>query len=159
MFNVNREELWRTAFLSSEMEAREAIEELSLTADSAEVQQFADIFACRIHWMDRVEVVEALGRIANPDARAILADIVKQSRQPMVKYYAARNLIDIGDPAWREAIPKNANSSFWKSLLAYDHFIKNELSIDQLKKLAWENCSRPGDPWYWLTALKNRADH
>jgi hypothetical protein len=158
MLNVNREELWRKASFSSEMEARDAIEELSLTADVAEVLQFADIFACRIHWLDRVEVVEALGRIANPAARAILADIVMHSRQRMVKYYAARNLIELDEPVWKVAIPKNAKSHFWKSLLAYHRFINDELSLDQLKELARRNCSHSGDHWYWLTILEKKMN-
>ena len=76
---VSRDELWKRALSSPEIEAREALEQLSITAESAEVQKFAELFSCRTHWLDRVEVVEALGRIANSEAVEMLVEIVMKS--------------------------------------------------------------------------------
>ena len=154
---VSRDELWKRALSSPEIEAREAFEQLSISAESAEVQKFAELFSCRTHWLDRVEVVEALGRIANSEAVEMLVEIVMTSRQRMVKYYAARNLIEVGEHAWTRAIPNPARpSDFWMSLIGYNRFLNDELSIDELKRIALEKSKWPGDHWAWMAELKQK---
>lgn len=68
-----------------------------------------------------------------------------------MRYYAFRNLVDMGCENWLPASKRLRSSDFYSSLIVYEKFVKSEIDSSTLKLIASSHSRRSGDHWHWLT--------
>ena len=112
-----------------------------------------EAFRVRKDTAERAELVDLIGLIMSEESTQFLRMVVRGRYRPLPRYYAARNLIERGDQGWLPARRQSLKLEFYQSLLAYEAYVKGEISLSQLDTLARERTRWRGDHWEWLTHL------
>lgn len=146
------------------MTRTEALETL-LGADDLRYHDAVEFLLARIKPSDLPRVVAAFDHVRDPYQRIDLVDLagkcgpgaipfllgVLRSRAFwLLRYYAARNLIDVGYRDWKPASRRAQRTDFYASLSAYESFLHGEMTREELRKLAVSRTHHPGDHWNWL---------
>jgi hypothetical protein len=111
-------------------------------------------FQARKDTIERVELVDMVGLLISDESTQFLRMVVRGRYQPLPRYYAARSLIERGDRGWISARRQSLKLEFYQSLLAYEAYVKGEISLPRLDGLARERTRWRGDHWEWLTHLE-----
>jgi len=130
-------------------EATLALEHLAQRKRMPHVDFLIRAYYRRTRCIDRVEVIEMLGKEESSQAIEVLRKIVQTSSVPLVRYYALRNLIECGI-ALSEFKPKRTYSSFWSSLMSYEEYSYDRISLDELRRRAMPHAELNDLNWYWL---------
>lgn len=103
----------------------------------------------------RAEIIDVMGLIGSEEIRNFLVQVAKGRGHHLVRYYAMRNLIELGCDAWHPNA-RQAKTDFYASLLVYERFVRGEMELEEVRGLAWTRSKAPGDHWQWLAHLNSR---
>lgn len=136
------------------MSVTDALEELCRKPTADDFDFLVEAYDRRRWMVDRTEIVDGIGRIGGPKTSKFLRAVVSSRGHYLVRYYAARNLIELGDDSLSLNLrqPKN---EFWQSLASYASFVRGNQSLDSLREIARSKTKQPGDHWAWITELSD----
>lgn len=129
--------------------ATSALESLNKRNKMPDIDFLEKAYMRRRRCIDRIEIVEMLGKKQTKPAREMLRQIVQNSSVTLVRYYALRNLIENG-VSMKEFRPSRAYSSFWASLGSYEEYRQHKISLEELRIRAKPFAGQNDYNWYWL---------
>jgi hypothetical protein len=143
---------WRIACGGTQYECASLLYAIRSVIESKDILSLCMVYEIQQSWLVRVEVCDCFGIIADEQCIDHLLEIVRYSRQRLVKYYAARNLIELGYSLENFA-PHLYSGSFCNSLRAYEDFLNGILSYHELMNLVASEENRGSQDWEWLSTI------
>jgi hypothetical protein len=131
--------------------AWEAVTYLKKGYSCSDFATLAKAYPFSKHYLVRLEIVETVGLVECEGAIAFLREVAGSRTYYLIRYYALRCLIDLGYSDWQSFTSRRKSSDFYGSLLAYEMFLSQKLSKQELRDLASSRTKAIGDHWYWLT--------
>jgi hypothetical protein len=144
--------LLRKLVLESVYEAVDAFELFRRQVGPSSFANLSKAYNAKPSYLRRIDLIELIGKCGAKEAPDFLLKVGTSREHPLVRYYAFRNLIDLGDKRWIPTEKRKLNGDLYGSLLAYMRFRDGEQSPNEVQSLAREKTKYPGDHWEWLTA-------
>ena len=126
-----------------------ALETLAKEETMPDLKFLALAYQRRKRCIDRIEIVEMLGKVQSAKAVGMLKDIARKSSVELVRYYALRNLIENGI-SLDDLKPSKTYSSFWASLASYEEYRQDKISLEELRIRALPHAKQNDYNWRWL---------
>jgi HEAT repeat protein len=132
-------------------EAWEAAEYMRKHVQSSDLSFLISIFENQHTWAFKSEIVDIIGLINSEESITFLKQVARSRAYYLIRYYALRNLIDLGCDICQSAPERSLKKDFYKSLAAYSEFVHNRIDLNVLQATARSHSKKAGDHWYWLT--------
>ncbi len=136
---------------SSFLEIWDLVEAASQARESLTCGELLHLFECTKNSGLRASIIDLIGQGSEEGNCVHLNNLLSRRLAPLVRYYCVRNMIEIGCDGWRPKRRSQLDSNFYKSLLAYEAYLKRRISAEDLRQIAITHHRKPGDHWEWLT--------
>lgn len=136
---------------SSFLEIWDLVEAARNAQESLRYGELLHLFECTTNSGLRASIIDLIGQRSEEGNCVHLKSLLSRRLAPLVRYYCVRNMIEIGCDGWRPKRRSQLDSNSYKSLLAYEAYLKRRISAEELRQIAITHHRRPGDHWEWLT--------
>lgn len=148
-----RKEVWDRLSSADPWTSWDAAEELRGKIQERHLPHLIAAYHTQPRWPIRAEILDLIGLVRSDPAKQFLLEICRSRAFYLLRYYAIRNLIELGVTEWRPNRKSERPSDFNDSLAAYEAYSQGSMSRHELWTLAISRSKWTGDHWYWLTDL------